>query len=282
MEEHFSEVLDATGIDRDLIRRWYNGYSWGGPPEQRVYNPWSVFNFLGTGLLKNYCSKPGPPTWLVRMMRDQHTYAPDDTPVSEVQLTGFRIDEIDLTAALFQTGYLTTVGVEDVFGNYRYVLDYPNREVQQSLQTMLLASYLDASYSDAANPTLSIARAFSEYDLETVFLQLNALLAGVPYDLWQRGDEGIYHAIVHLAFSLIGIQVRSEVHTSKGRSDALVETDTHVYAFEFKRDRSVEEALEQITERGYLDAYAASAKTCVAVGVRFDSEARTITKWRAE
>ena len=31
---------ELPGLDRDEIRRWYNGYAWLG--EQRVYNPFDI------------------------------------------------------------------------------------------------------------------------------------------------------------------------------------------------------------------------------------------------
>ena len=279
LEANFSNELDATGVPRDTIRQWYNGYSWGGTEDERVYNPWSVFRFLNTRELDNYWFSTGTPTWLVRLMRDCGQFDPKGTVAGKLELTGFRIDDIDTTAALFQTGYLT---VASALPGADYVLDYPNREVRQSLERMLLASYLEVHDRETRVPVNTIAEAFRQNDLATVFTELGALLAGVPYDLWQRGDEGIFHAITHLTFSLIGLQVRSEVHTSRGRCDAVVETETHVYALEFKRDRPVAEALTQVYERGYMEAYAASAKTRVAVGVIFAAAARGISGWGAE
>ncbi len=279
LEGAFAAQLDVTDVPRDTIRQWYNGYSWGGASEERVYNPWSMFNFLRTRELENYWFSTGTPTWLVRLLRDRGRYDPAGVIAGRLDLTGFRVDDIDTTAALFQTGYLT---VASSLSGSEYMLDYPNLEVRQSLARMLLASYLGVHDRETRAPVRAISSAFRQNDLATVFAELNALLAGVPYDLWQRGDEGILHAIVHLTFSLVGVEVRSEVHTSKGRCDSLVETATHVYALEFKRDRAVAEALAQVRERGYLVPYAASAKTRVAVGVAFDSAARGIGDWGVE
>ena len=35
-------ALELPGLDRDEIRRWYNGYSWLG--EEKLYNPHTYFN----------------------------------------------------------------------------------------------------------------------------------------------------------------------------------------------------------------------------------------------
>jgi hypothetical protein len=43
--ENFKEHLADKDIEE--IRHWYNGYSWTGA--ERVYNPFSILNYLKTG-----------------------------------------------------------------------------------------------------------------------------------------------------------------------------------------------------------------------------------------
>ena len=59
----------------------------------------------------------------------------------------------------------------------------------------------------------------------------------------------------------------------------MVETADSVYVFEFKLDGSVEEALRQIDDKGYMIPYSANGKRLVKVGVNFDKELRTIGEW---
>ncbi|BBM05381.1 hypothetical protein HAALTHF_13690n [Vreelandella aquamarina] len=37
---------ELPGLDRDEIRRWYNGYRWGGQDVPSVYNPFDVLLLL--------------------------------------------------------------------------------------------------------------------------------------------------------------------------------------------------------------------------------------------
>jgi len=74
----------------------------------------------------------------------------------------------------------------------------------------------------------------------------------------------------------MGLDVQSEVHTARGRADAVVVLEDKVYCFEFKLDESAEEALAQIRQRGYLDQYRASGKKCFLVGVNLSSDKREI------
>ena len=46
LREHFSEYL--AGSDPEMVKRWYNGYSWTGP--DTVYNPYDILLFLSEDL----------------------------------------------------------------------------------------------------------------------------------------------------------------------------------------------------------------------------------------
>ena len=51
-----------------------------------------------------------------------------------------------------------------------------------------------------------------------------------------------------------------------------METDDYIYIFEFKRDKSAGEALQQIEDAGYARPYAADKRTLIKVGVNFNSK----------
>ena len=91
-----------------------------------------------------------------------------------------------------------------------------------------------------------------------------------------KQKEVIFHAIIHLTFSLLGEFVISEVHTHKGRCDALVITDEVIYCFEFKLGKTAKEALQQIHDKGYLSAYKDKGKKIFAIGVNYDKETKEI------
>jgi hypothetical protein len=124
--------------------------------------------------------------------------------------------------------------------------------------------------------------ALRQKDLDTAFAILNTLLAEIPGELWQGQTEHFYHAVVHLSFSLLGTYIRSEVRSARGRCDAVVETDHHIYAFEFKLDKSAAEALQQIHSKGYLTPYADSPKAKIAIGANFSSATKQIEAWEVE
>lgn len=70
------------------------------------------------------------------------------------------------------------------------------------------------------------------------------------------------------------------IHSAKGRADCIVETKDYIYIFEFKLDKSADEALAQIKEKGYALTYAADKRKLFQIGVNFDSKERIITEWK--
>ncbi len=85
----------------------------------------------------------------------------------------------------------------------------------------------------------------------------------------------------YLIFKLIGLEISAEVHTNHGRIDAVIETETAVYIFEFKLDGSASEALAQIHEKAYFARYLLTSKAIHLLGVNFDMEQREVTEWEA-
>ncbi|MBC7473300.1 MAG: PD-(D/E)XK nuclease domain-containing protein, partial [Candidatus Sericytochromatia bacterium] len=97
--------------------------------------------------------------------------------------------------------------------------------------------------------------------------------------LYER--ELYYHTIFYLIFTLIGAKIQAEVSTSRGFIDAVAETSTHIYIFEFKMTNS-KSALKQIREKRYYEKYLSSSKEIILVGVSFDSKNKNIKEWKNE
>ena len=120
-------------------------------------------------------------------------------------------------------------------------------------------------------------------DLDGVRDILTALFASIPYtDKDKAPFEHYFQSVIFILFTLLGQMVKCEVHSAKGRADCIVETRDYVYIFEFKLDKSAEEALAQIEEKGYALPYAADLRKVYTIGVNFDSRERNITEWKVE
>ena len=74
--------------------------------------------------------------------------------------------------------------------------------------------------------------------------------------------------------------IRTEVKSAIGRADAVMHMPDTIYVFELKVDKSADEALAQIDEKGYMLPYHAEGKQLVKIGISFDSTRRTISDWK--
>ena len=124
---------ELPSLDRDQIRDWYNGYNWRG--DEKVYNPFDILLLFRRRSFEAYWFETGTPTFLIETLfkRRVSSLSLDEMVGSIDLLSTFDVDEIATEALLFQTGYLTITGEENLGGESLYRLGYPNREVRQSL-----------------------------------------------------------------------------------------------------------------------------------------------------
>ncbi len=287
LEATFSEEIARFAQETEVsyetflgqIKHWYNGYSWGG--KATVYNPFSLLNFFSdSGAFRNYWFSTGTPTWLVQEAFKNRFFDFTNLEITENRLESFDFKNLYTPTLLFQTGYLTIKSYNKT--DYTYILDYPNEEVRLSLNQYLLEAFRGKENEEVIPKVLQLRNALNNNDIATAIEIINIIFSTLPYDLWQRENERFYHALIHLTFTILGVYVQSEIHTARGRCDAIVHTQKYSYAFEFKLDKTAQEALDQIFEKGYLTPFkesSASSKTLIAVGINFSTERKAVESW---
>jgi Predicted AAA-ATPase/PD-(D/E)XK nuclease superfamily len=260
----------------DHMKIWYDGYSWDGITE--LYNPFGTLNFLDDQQFRNYWFSTGSPSFLIKKMRSLTFYNVENTQTNTLILDKYDLENIDLVPLLFQTGYLTVKKIDPMTGDM--VLDYPNKEVRESMYVFLIDDLSRNQQRTHTGMTIAdMSRAFVAKDLKKVRNILDALLADLPSEVFLKQTEGLYHGLVHLVFSYLGQMIQSEVHSSRGHADAVVQTPTDVYIFEFKFNKTAKEALDQIKTNDYVGKYRASGRAITAIGVNFNAQERTIDGW---
>ena len=56
--------------------------------------------------------------------------------------------------------------------------------------------------------------------------------------------------------------------------------DFYIYIFEYKLDKTADEAIKQIDEKGYADEYKNDPRTAYKIGCSFSSKTGTISDWK--
>ncbi len=283
LESNFKEELVVLSKKENIspealkekVKQWYNGYSWGG--ENTLYNPFSILSLMKQKRFDNFWFQTGTPTFLVKLIKEQGEYNFENRDAGSNVLSNFNIADPLPVPLLFQTGYLTIRAYDAATRTYR--LDYPNLEVKDSLLDNLLSAYRYVFPDDSYAVTGNLLKALRTNNLDEMVTELNSVISSIPYEHWKANHESVFHIIMHLTFKKIGIDVESEVHSSKGRCDVVVKTATHIYAIELKLDKSAREALDQIFEKEYLHPYQSDPRRKIAVGINFSTEKRKIEEY---
>lgn len=283
LEHCFAQPLIDLAVSNPAIKKdiktWYNGYSWDGI--NRVYNPFSLLRFMEARSFQNFWFETGTPTFLIDLIKKNGIFQLENQEyTSLLTLLEFDTDYLNYQTVLFQTGYTTIDEVNFMEGWCR--LRYPNKEVESSLKQFLLSAYRYTHPGDSLSLVLQLRNALNHKNIAEVIDIINTAFATIPYDLWRGASELHYHALVHLTFSLLGTYMQSEVHSAKGRCDALVQTPQYIYAFEFKLDESAEIALQQIEDKGYLTPYLQHSQQKIAIGINFSSEKKCVEQYKVK
>jgi hypothetical protein len=279
---------ELPGLDRDEIRRWYNGYNWLGTS---VHNPFDLLLLFRTREFKSFWFETGTPTFLVQLMAEQRFFTPDLSRLhsDESLLSVFDVDHIGAEALLFQAGYLTIQSVTAGTAQEErvYTLGYPNREVEMSLNRALLVGY-GVPQRQVFNHRIRLLDVLKTADLPALEPLFHAFFATIPHDWYRSNDiarfEGYYASVFYSHFAALGLDIRVEDTTNHGRIDMTVLFEAQVWIFEFKVVELAPEgrALQQIRDRGYADKYKARGEPIHLIGVEFSRDSRNIVGFAVE
>jgi len=283
---------ELPGLDRDEIRRRYNGYHWLG--EEKLYNPYDLLLLFRKREFKAHWFETGSPELLYRLLTewDMSPMQLENLVTDEELVSRFDVKDIGVDSLLFQTGYLTIVGEERRSGHTQYRLDYPNNEVQRSFNKGLLEHFAKRRINTVRHGE-ELARLLGENDFAGFAEKFRSFLARVPYPWHVSGDlsryESWYASMLYMGFRAIGVDLQVEDMSSHGRADMVVFHEGQVFVLEFKMLRSGEKAdkalgraMAQMRDKGYAEKYRDRGEPIHLVGMVFGRQKRSLLEIRAE
>ena len=281
LDAQVGEMAEYNEMSKDecyeKLKKQYDGYHFS-KRSVGIYNPFSLLNALDSRDFGDFWFASGTPTFLVETMKHNH-YDLERLTCEDAtaDLLG-SLDSIDTNPIplIYQSGYLTIKGYNPRFMTYR--LGFPNEEVERGFSRFLFRYYTPVSQGKDSF-IKDFVMATEAGQVEKFMSLLETLFAGQDYQL--AGDTELYfHNAVALIFKMVGFYTDTERHTSDGRMDMVVQTADYIYLFEFKMDKSVEEALAQIEKREYALPFAHDPRKLYKIGVNFSSETRRIESWK--
>ena len=304
MEDEVENALKDFNLEYDLedVQKWYNGYLFG---DTKVYNPWSIINFLkrrklksywvntsGNGLIKLYLQKLKDEIFddfskllnkesVIKRINDNMTFGNLEANF-----------EKNVWNLFFHSGYLTLTEEYDEDEEEIY-LKIPNEEILKMFSEMFIEIYFE-NYETF----LDMIIALKNGDVEKFKFELRKILlenAGI-FDVSGNYKEQFYHGLLLGLILMLKneYEITSNGFAGKGRYDLLLKpknilnklTGREGIIFELKivnlvekleknnlkkkLERECDVALKQIDEKEYVSVLRnAGVERVLKVGVAF-------------
>jgi hypothetical protein len=301
LTEYFNEHLTfcankiKTSVDKliDRLRGYYDGFCFDGA--HRVYNPFSMLNFLHSAEFDNYWMESANPQIIADYMKNRHLTVEQFRMMLVSRDFVRNPGDIDTSPPenfLYQAGYLTLRERID----RDYLLDYPNTEVLNSMSRLVASNMIRSGGGEFMDFRTPLIKALSSQNSEALVETFNRLLAGIPYDDYVNAakqaigfggkittQEWFYRSTILAFLRGCGVLTFGEMHSSKGRSDLLLIYNNIPWIIEIKITRDddctakAQEAMAQINGRQYDGPYANAKKLAIAI----DEGKREIGEWIA-
>ena len=275
----------AMGNKKDIVKEWYDGFIFGSYSD--IYNPWSILNFLDTGIITTYWANTSSNSLVGKLLREgngeikkkfeqlmqgKHLYVPID---EQIVYNNLNDNEEAIWSLLLASGYLKVLGYEhwdelEYGQRVNYELAITNREVRVMFEGMV-NSWFHKTNGDYN----AFIKAMFKGDSKSMNVYMNrvALTIFSYFDTGNRPTgqepERFYHGFV--LGLVVDLQneyiVSSNRESGFGRYDVIIEPKNpeknHAVIIEFKvideedentLKHTAQAALDQIEEKQYAAA----------------------------
>ena len=294
LESEVIKMLDYFEMKYKIeeVKEWYNGYIFG---DKRVYNPWSIINYVDNGEIKAYWANVSGNTLLENMLdqagEDVYTdlkrftdgesiekYISDVTTIKS--LLG---NEDEIWQLFLYSGYLTKAKEQiEIDGTSEYTniynLKIPNKEIRKYFGNMFLNRFFGTELK-----TSILIKALESGDIKKFEKTLGEIMVNMlsHFDLDSEMEKIYQVFMIGLVGFLMGkYEIISNNESGYGRYDLAmipIKSNEKAYLMEFKISKTekgmtlkAEEALKQIDEKKYdTRLKARGIKNILKIGIAF-------------
>ena len=294
LESEVIKMLDYFEMKYKIeeVKEWYNGYIFG---DKRVYNPWSIINYVDNGEIKAYWANVSGNTLLENMLdqagEDVYTdlkrftdgesiekYISDVTTIKS--LLG---NEDEIWQLFLYSGYLTKakeqIEIDETLEYTNiYNLKIPNKEIRKYFGNMFLNRFFGTELK-----TSILIKALESGDIKKFEKTLGEIMVNMlsHFDLDSEMEKIYQVFMIGLVGFLMGkYEIISNNESGYGRYDLAmipIKSNEKAYLMEFKISKTekgmtlkAEEALKQIDEKKYdTRLKARGIKNILKIGIAF-------------
>ena len=294
LESEVIKMLDYFEMKYKIeeVKEWYNGYIFG---DKRVYNPWSIINYVDNGEIKAYWANVSGNTLLENMLdqagEDVYTdlkrftdgesiekYISDGTTIKSLLSNDDEIWQLFL-----YSGYLTKAKEQieiDETSEYTniYNLKIPNKKIRKYFGNIFLNRFFGTELK-----TSILIKALESGDIKKFEKTLGEIMVNMlsHFDLDSEMEKIYQVFMIGLVGFLMGkYEIISNNESGYGRYDLAmipIKSNEKAYLMEFKISKTekgmtlkAEESLKQIDEKKYdTRLKARGIKNILKIGIAF-------------
>ena len=294
LESEVIKMLDYFEMKYKIeeVKEWYNGYIFG---DKRIYNPWSIINYVDNGEIKAYWANVSGNTLLENMLdqagEDVYTdlkrftdgesiekYISDGTTIKSLLSNNDEIWQLFL-----YSGYLTKakeqIEIDETLEYTNiYNLKIPNKEIRKYFGNMFLNRFFGTELK-----TSILIKALESGDIKKFEKTLGEIMVNMlsHFDLDSEMEKIYQVFMIGLVGFLMGkYEIISNNESGYGRYDLAmipIKSNEKAYLMEFKISKTekgmtlkAEEALKQIDEKKYdTRLKARGIKNILKIGIAF-------------
>ena len=232
MENEVEKSLEDFDLKYELndVQKWYNGYLFG---EKKVYNPWSIINFLNRGNLKSYwVNTSGNGLIKLYLQKLKNDVFDDFSKLLNKESILKRINNNmtfenlktnfgkNIWNLFFHSGYLTLADKYDLMKKNASI-KIPNKEILEMFSEMFIEIYFKNSET-----FLDMTDALTTGNIEKFKFELNKILLeniGI-FDVIGIYKEQFYHGLMLGLILMLKneYEISSNNFSGKGRYDLLL------------------------------------------------------------
>ncbi len=268
-----------------------------------MYNPFDVLLYLDKKEIRNYWYETGTPSFLIKLIKQKeyNIVELEGIKADESLLNKFDVEEIEIEAIMFQSGYLTIKDYKVSENGILFELGFPNKEVRVSFNRDILYNLVKQK-SKVNVIAEKIIEILKTEKIEELKEQIEILISAISY-MYLKEEYSYVIAVFSMIYTT-GLNVIIEDNTSKGRIDLTMVVDKKVvYIFhitfvimEFKvleNEREKGKALKQIKEKEYYNEESISEVVCkykkylsyekiYLLGIEFDKNNKNLVNFQYE
>ena len=290
LENEVIEMLEYFDMKYKIeeVREWYNGYIFG---ESKVYNPWSIVNYVRKKEIKAYWANVSGNTFLENMIdyagesvyedlkrftdgESIEKYISDGTTMKSLLSNDYEIWQL-----LLYSGYLTKAKNQEKESDSNiYNLKIPNKEIRKYFGNMFLNRFFGTEVK-----TNILIKALENGDIKKFEKTLGEIMINMLSHLdLDKEMEKIYQVfMIGLIGFLMGkYEIISNDESGYGRYDLAmipIKSNEKAYLMEFKisktkkgMEEKAQKVLKQIDEKKYdTRLKARGIKNILKIGVAF-------------